>query len=524
MQIRQEQWRVCAPIAVAVAMLCANAPALAGSTTIGNVDVEYGATLNYGVSQRLRSPDPKLIDPAINPGAFVADDGNRSFDKHAIVSNRISALGEVDFRYKRSGFFMRGSAFHDFSYHGKNDNDSPFTSNHFGPHNEFAPETRDVMGTRARLLDAYLYTGFDLGQESSMTVKLGKHVVQWGEGLFFPNIAGAQGPVDANKANLPGIQVKDILLPVGQLSAVASLNDKWSVMAFTQYDFEPLELPASGSYFSYGDILGPGAGFMALPSFTTPGAFDRYTRLSNKHARNSGQWGVGTRYRVTFDTEIGLYHIRYHSKSPTLAFDFVNRTYRQTYKEDIKLTGASVATRLGPVSFAGELSYKQDVPVWTLANNQPTNNSDGNVWQAQINAIYTMNPNSLVKGSTAIVGELVTQKVSSYDDKGSRPLAYSDSASAFQVMVTPSWPNIFTGWDLSVPISYAHMLHGKPSGDSLGSLTGKGDKRFSIGADFTYLNNLQVGVSLNQFLGSPDLTHRPLTDRDYLAFNVKYNF
>lgn len=501
------------PISAAMVALCASMSAAAGTTNIGNVEVNYGLTVNYGVSQRLHAPDNALINPAI-PGASLRDDGNRNFKKNAIVSNRLSALGEADFRYNRTGFFVRASAFHDWAYQGKNDNNSPATINKIGDHNRFASGTRKVMGSRAKLLDAYLYTGFDLGKESSMSVKVGQHVVQWGEGVFFPNVAGAQGPIDANKVNLPGIQVKDILLPVGQISAEVAINNNWSVMAYSQYDFEPFELPASGSFFSYGDIVGAGAKRLV------PGQ-DFINRSADRYARDSGQWGIGTRYRVTYNTELGLYYLRYHSKVPTVNVNARAGEYWLSYKEDIKLTGASISTQLGPVSFAGELSYKKDVPVWTMTPQGPTNSTTGSVWQAQVNAIYTMAPNSLVKGSTSIVAELATQGVSSVD--GGAKLAYSKNASALQVLVTPTWPNVFTGWDMSVPISYSQMIHGMPSGDSL-NLVGKGDKRFSIGAQFTYLNNLELGFSINQFLGSPDLTHRPLTDRDYIAFNAKYNF
>lgn len=527
------------PIAIAVGALCAaTLSAQAGTTNIGNIEVNYGLTANYGVSQRLKAPDSVLVHGGINPQtglpvAANADDGNRNFKKNAIVSNRVSLLGEADFRYQRTGFFLRASAFHDWAYKGTNDNDSPLTINKDGAYNRFARGARKAMGSRARILDAYLYTGFDLGKESIMSVKLGQHVVQWGEGLFFPNIAGAQGPVDANKANLPGIQVKDLLLPVGQVSAEAALGNNWSVMAFAQYEYEPLELPASGSFFSYADLIGGGADKLLLANFPPPVGLITAQRTPDRYASDSGQWGIGTRYRVTDYTELGLYHINYHSKTPTVTptdfvpaggGNFIPTRYHLAYAEDIKLTGLSVSSRLGPVSVAGELSYKQDVPVFTLVGGAPANDTRGNVWQAQINGIYTMAPNRLVKGSTAVVAELATQKVSSYDSAGGRPLAYSRSASALQVSVTPSWPNVFTGWDLSVPINYAQTIHGKPSGDALGSLTGEGDKRFSIGAEFTYLNNLQLGISLNQFLGSPDLTHRPLTDRDYIAFNLKYNF
>jgi hypothetical protein len=59
---------------------------------------------------------------------------------------------------------------------------------------------------------------------------------------------------------------------------------------------------------------------------------------------------------------------------------------------------------------------------------------------------------------------------------------------------------------------------------AFGSLAGQGDRRFSVGANFKYLSNLELGVSYNAFLGKADPVNRPLADRDYVALNAKYSF
>jgi len=59
---------------------------------------------------------------------------------------------------------------------------------------------------------------------------------------------------------------------------------------------------------------------------------------------------------------------------------------------------------------------------------------------------------------------------------------------------------------------------------SFGSLYGEHDQRASLFANFTYLQNFQVGVGYNAFLGSGDLAKRPYADRDYAALNLKYSF
>ena len=55
--------------------------------------------------------------------------------------------------------------------------------------------------------------------------------MSWGESLIFPGVSGAQSPVDVVKASLPGIEAKEVLLPVGQVSGQWSLNESFSLGA-----------------------------------------------------------------------------------------------------------------------------------------------------------------------------------------------------------------------------------------------------------------------------------------------------
>ena len=58
----------------------------------------------------------------------------------------------------------------------------------------------------------------------------------------------------------------------------------------------------------------------------------------------------------------------------------------------------------------------------------------------------------------------------------------------------------------------------------LGSLMGEGDRRASVGANFTRLQQFTVGVSYNAYLGDPHFRKRPYADRDFAAFTMKYLF
>jgi hypothetical protein len=523
--------------ALTIATGLLGAPAWAGSTTIGgDITVDYSLTVNYGLASRTSRQASELINGPLTPQGLPStaniDDGDRNFNRGSLTANRISLLGEADIRRGDFGFFTRATGFYDGAYHGTNDNDSPATVNKFGPHNQFTDDARYYSGERARFLDAYAYGTFNLGEQSRLNLRLGNQVVQWGESLFFPNIAGAQGPVDATKATQPGIEVKDILLPVGQLSAQLQLNPTVTLLGYYQYKYKASELDPVGSYFSQADVVGPGAQFIrAAPGFNiyrgpdiTPG--------------NGGQWGAGARFHVTSDTELGIYHLNYDDKTPNVVTSFgsipfapfvVPTSYQLKYFDNIKLTGASLATKLGDVSVAGEVSYKQDVPVLVNSLAGPVATRADAV-QAQVNFIYLMAPTRLTTGTTTFLGELAylsvgrVQPTTVFGTVANQLTNRADTL-GIQLSAVPSYPNVFNGWDLSIPITYAQLINGRSAvAGAFGSLVGQGDKRFSIGVNFKYLSNLELALTYNAFLGKADPVNRPLADRDYVAFNAKYTF
>ncbi|MFI0545374.1 MAG: DUF1302 domain-containing protein [Brachymonas sp.] len=519
-------------------------------------EIRYNFTANYGLAQRLEAPNAAVTDVTVNPSNANTNDGDLNFKKNAIINNRLSVLGEADIRYKANqGVFLRAQAFYDAAYHGKTDNTTPplsFTDNHAPGAAEFSRGTRRASGGEAEFLDAYWYGDFKVGENSALNIKVGRHVVQWGEGVFFANIAGAQAPVDVNKVNVPGAQVKDFLLPVGQVSVNYSLNNKWTLMGYAQYEFRETKLPAAGNFWSVVDFLGPGSEsmFLGMPTASPRG--------NDIKPSASGQWGLGARYITDNSTEIGVYHLRYHSRAPSLQVNLagvpfppfaVPASYQIRYQDDIKLTGASFNTRAGDVAVAGEISYKQNVPVWVLTALGPTNYlpqagalnfnpadgiARGNVMQAQISSTYIVAPNPIAPGGITLVGELAYQRALS--KKTPLPWSSTRDSSAIALLAIPSYPDVFDGWDLKVPLTYMQVLGGKsaaacatschatfPSGDSL-TLLGDKEKRFSIGAQLTYLGNLQLGMTYTKFLGKPDYVHNPAGDRDNIALNVTYNF
>jgi hypothetical protein len=286
-------------------------PAVAGPAfQLGeSTSVDTSLTVGYTSSMRLNDASPAYLADLNN------DDGTRNFKRHGLINNRLNVLGEVKVKHDNLGGLLRGSAFHDTVYQGANSNDSAGTVNKTGPANEFVDETRRLSGQNSR---CWKPSCMATGSWARCPSTSSWAATRWcGESLFWPNISQGQVPVDATKFNVPGTEAKESYLPVGQLSASLGLTDSLTVTGYYQYKWEKSRLNPVGDYFG-SDYFGPGSQFYRL----APGAIgslpDRSFAVANYageiSARDSGQWGLGARYQLSDNTELGLFHYRYHDR------------------------------------------------------------------------------------------------------------------------------------------------------------------------------------------------------------------
>lgn len=523
-------------LSLAIAAITCSASALALPTIHfdNGLSLQSQVTANYTLSTRTGSANSAYLKDANN------DDGTRNFDKWGLINNRVSVFGEVIARYENVGAVLRGSHFYDDVYHNDNKNNSPGTVNKAGNHKKFTSKTKERSGGQARLLDAYVFGNFTIDDSKYLSVKAGRHLVAWGESLFWPNISQGQAPVDATKFNVPGTEAKDAYLPAGQVSFNLALNEQVTFTGFWQYKWEETLLNPVGDFFG-SDFFGPGSEYYRFAAGGEPDASNSLAYAGTKKPGDKGQWGLGMRFNPDFNTEIGLYHYRYHDRTPAMFFGDDGQfssakdlgvvkggTYKFKYFEDIKLTGVSLSTKIADaVQVGGDLSLRDGAAV-VLDNGAATT---GKIVQTNVNAIYVLGP-SWLSHQTTFMGELLNERIHSVDTLnvigGGAPGSYNKyryatqtkSSSLFGAGIYMDYPSIVQGWDLTTSAVWTQNIQGSGAQGF-----GRDEKRLTLGADFTYKQNFAVGATLVNFLSSASINQgRLMADRDHLAINLKYTF
>ncbi|MDE0173333.1 MAG: DUF1302 domain-containing protein [Defluviicoccus sp.] len=327
--------RAVAPIALAagaavLAGLLEAAPARAVEFGNGGYRGSVDTTISQGVTFRVEERDRALA------GKTNSNDGNLNYDR-GIVANTSKFTTDIDFRTDRFGAFVRTTGFVD---HENRDGKRERT--------ELSDDAKERVGSDIGVLDAYVTVPFEVG-DAAVDLRLGKHVLNWGESTFIPNGVNAINPFDVSKLRLPGSELREALLPVWMASAEVAATDTLSVAGFYQIAWEETHIDPVGSYFSVTDYVGPGAreavitevtqrddGFGFGPLTNAINAdlaalfqraqpvFDRdfasALRGRDRAPRDSGQWGLALRYLAEDlnQTEFGFYFINYHSRLPMI--------------------------------------------------------------------------------------------------------------------------------------------------------------------------------------------------------------
>lgn len=526
------------PGLVTVTFLCLHvggANAYQIDTDDPDLKMRWDNTLKYSDAFRLKDRSNKIMEDA------RTDDGDRNFGK-GLISNRVDLLSGFDITYKNFGGRISGAAWYDDVYNHSNDNNSPATSNNTSvPYNQFTKATRDQMGRKAELEDAFVFAKGSIGDMPG-TIRFGRHSLLFGETLFFGanGVANAQGPIDLVKLlSVPGTEFKEVLRPVEQVSGQLQLTPKLSLSAYYQFRWESSIVPPVGSYLSTIDIVGTGA--------ESAGPF---LSAADLKPRNSGQVGLQLRYRMT-DWEFGVFAARYSDKTPQVYLTLNPTTFApanllSVYPEGIRTYGASASTTVGEFNVAGEVSVRDNVPLVSdpvvVVAGSADNNANpayavGKTLHANLSTVYLLKTSPLWQGGTLLAEIAWNRRASIERNPAALDPNTTRDAVALRAVFSPSYYQVLPGVDINVPIGIGYNPRGKSSAifDFNGGTEHGGD--LSIGITGNYEQKWQFGLNYVHYFGreqsflippnSPQayLSYgQALRDRDFISLNIKRTF
>lgn len=380
----------------------------------GDWALSLDTTLSYGVNYRMENQDRRLIARANggkgdNSALINSDDGNLNFKKSELFSEVAKVVTEMDLNVQDDyGIFLRARGFYDFEL---KDDDRR--------HREISSKGLDDAGASIDLLDAFVYGSWTVA-DRALNARLGRQVINWGEGLFYQNGIGATNPVDLNALRAPGSELKEAYLPTLMGYASFELSDDLSIEGYWQPGsaWEETKIDPCGTYFSTLDALGGGCDYLMLPplqeqltqalvpgglAFDTPEQALAYAnslpaipalalvkgllpttyipRGKDVKADDAAQFGVALRWMVPElnDSELGFYYLRYNMNVPMIGLTVAQTmmglplantaNYYAEYLEKRHLYGLSFNTSiagdnwLNGLSLAGELSYRPNAPI-----------------------------------------------------------------------------------------------------------------------------------------------------------------
>lgn len=538
----------------------------------GEVSGSFDTTLGYGSMWRVTGQDKTNLAPihgGTKPNANY-DNGDVSYKRGEQVSSLFKMTNDLDLNYRNFGAFVRVSSWYD----------SAIQSKSFATNRVDDRVIKDRLGHDYEILDAYVRGKFQIAGKST-DVRAGKQVVSWGESTFIPNGINIINPVDIAKLRAPGSELKEAFLPVNMLWASQEITDTLSIEAFSQFEHKKIRLEPNGSYFSTNDFLSPGGTYISAS-----GAVDQLgvtaaniDRIRDRDARDSGQFGVALRLLLPQlnNTEIGLYHIKYHSRIPYASGisgpGVAASSYYADYPEDIALYGLSFSTPAPwGIALQGEYSYRPNMPLQIGATDLvhglvsagaglglplaigrpqvagsviPGQETEGHkrVKFHQLQATATKSFGPQLKASQLVA---VLEAGYTYMDLpksiNGNPIRFNgpgldtpalvqgrgfatNNSYGYRLVTRADYNNALGPINLSPRLAFSHDLRG------ISPTFVQGVQAATIGVGASYQTNWQADLSYTNYfggetyrVGGTKTTNNPLSDRDFIAATVSYSF
>jgi hypothetical protein len=498
-------------LAGALAALGAATGARAFEIDTGNPDVavRWDNTVRYNLAVRTEGKDPKIAN------APNTDESDNKFDRGDVVNNRIDLLSELDLVYKsRMGVRVSGAAWYDHGYRDDTVKTAPgLEARGSYDNNTYSSFTRRYYkGPSGEILDAFVFGNFDIGS-TTLRVKLGKHSLFWGDVVFNANhsVAYSQMPNDSRKSlSSPGVEAKETVLPLNQLSAQLQITDTLAVAGQYFLDWQPNRLPEGGTYYGAADFLfyGPDK-FSLSPALTI-------RRAAALEPDERGNWGINMKWSPAWlDGTLGVYYRKFDERQPWSAPQVVAAPggfYRLVYAQGTEMLGIGINKNIGGIAVAAEVSKRKNTAFINNAINPVSlEGPRGDSYHGFVNA--TMLGNLSARIPYTAVAELAYSRWSKVRSNpnffnaegfpGCSPAAAglacaTKEYAGVSLLFSPKVLQVIPGGDLSIPLFFQMGIKGNAATLSGGN---QGAGNYSIGLQLDYLSKYIFALNYSDFLG-----------------------
>lgn len=526
--------------------------------------IRWDNSFKFNLMSRVEKQNKDVYTSIAGAGWQLADDADLSVSRNngGLVSTRFDLLSEFDVIWRDSyGFRISGAAWYDPQYaNSKSDHPKDRTlswSNPNVPVSNYSPAARDYHYQGGELLDAFMFANFDIG-DTALGIRAGRHTIYWGQGLLtngaIHGIGGAMAPIDFSKAlSVPGSEAKELFMPTNKISAVLQLSDNMTLNAYYGFEFQAYRLPQDGTYWSPAEGLTEDAEFITLIAGDPIRTGMRHRGFDG----DKGDYGINLQYYFEdAGLDASFVYINYTDKNlhgligvigsmgaPAVDASAGALTLGESkwvFKNDIELYGIALARDIAGVSFGLDVVHRKNTGLAanfkaaltqsgvnfnaTSPDNYP--GAVGDTWGVNISALKFLNNDwGLWQGGTAIIEATFSQldkckkNCQLLDTRVSEGRVVSQIAAIF----APTWFQVRSGWDLTLPMSVSYTIDGEKSPLSFGGDEEAGTA--SIGARVSIDQTWLVAAAYNVRYG-PVLAGVGglLKDRDNISLTIKRTF
>jgi hypothetical protein len=456
---------------------------------------------------------------------------------------RVDLLSQIDINAADFGLHASAAGWYDGI---DNDENGAAQGNSYS-----TADTSEDGGHNLELFEAFIHGVADLGNDSTLSFRIGRHSILWGESLFFPSngIAAGLSPIDSYMVQSPSdYHARNTYLPVDQLSLSWAATSALSIEAYYQFEWRRSRIDPNYAYVDPNNVVG--AQGTSLISLSVPGyGTFYYRRTADRLPDSTDQYGLAAKWHQG-DFDLGLYVLSYDAKTPNIDYypSFAAGSdgvpvgaYSLEYPTGIQIYGASIAGLLGDAVFGAEISARRNMPLVNGGVFIPPSAAEhatydggrgfplGDTLHGQFSWTYTIPPIQALPDGASWRGEIAANHLLQVTDNADQlSPGRTRTAAAIRTVFEPQFFQVLPRIDITVPVGIGYSFLGLSETDPAMN-RGTGD--FDFGVTATIDQAWKEAVTFTHYFGQSKFPlvgiggpQQPLGNWDYIQVSVERSF